>query len=320
MKDQTTAENSDSLLRIMVLNAQDLFLFADKYDGTPVAEMNEIKWGLMSSSLFNNKSKDKCFSLAQTIMKSNADIIMMTEIGGKESLENFSRFTLEDKYQAHSLPSNSDRGIDLGYLTRKTLPFEFEIHSYKNYPLPHPARRFSRDVLRLDVKKNGSLKMILLLVHIKSKLDMRKEDYEGRTRRKIEVEGLVKIYQELNETNDVPILVGGDFNGLAHELATEEEFKPIYEKTNLKDIAALCTIPIEERFSYIYFDRYGNRFVQQLDYLFIDQKYESLIYKSECLFPRFFTGTGSALPIPTRYEQKNTLPSDHYPFLATLSI
>lgn len=306
-------------LKVMVLNAQDLFLFMDKWDGTGIGELTEIKWNLMSSSLINNKSKEKCLMLARTIIDAEADIVMVTEVGGPESLANFSKHLLNDEFEALSLPSNSDRGIDLGYLVRRSLPFRPDLTSHIDYPLPEPARRFSRDVLRLDLKLDGHTKLIFLLVHIKSKLDLRKKDFEGRGQRALEVSGLLEIYKSLLD-HQVPVLIGGDFNGHAGEKDTEEEFRQIYEKTDLKDIAFLARVPEEERFSYIYFNRGGNRFVQQIDYLFISEKYAPLLEPAGCLFPRYKTAQGLALPIPKRMEQKNILPSDHYPFLATLRL
>ncbi|HXH30710.1 MAG TPA: hypothetical protein VNJ01_07840 [Bacteriovoracaceae bacterium] len=307
-------------LKIMVLNAQDLYLFMDKNrPANSIPEMTEIHWQLMSSSLYSNKSKDKCLMLAMAITDAEADIVMVTEVGGPESLDNFAKFLLKDQYRSLSLPSNSDRGIDLGYLVKRSLALEFELHSHIDYRLPYPAKRFSRDVLRLDVSSGGELKFILLLVHIKSKLDLKKADFEGRTRRVLEVQGLIEIYKNLL-TKNVPVLVGGDMNGHAGETDTEEEFRAIYQETDLKDIAYLAQIPQDERFSYIYFTRGGNRFVQQIDYLFISEKYTHLIDPAECYFPRYRNLAGAPLPIPPRIEQKSLLPSDHYPFLATLKL
>jgi endonuclease/exonuclease/phosphatase family metal-dependent hydrolase len=305
------------MLRVMVLNAQDLFLFMDKHDSSPVEEMTEHKWQLMSSSLFMNKSKEKAQILAQTIFEAEADVVMMTEVGGHKSLSNFAKHLLKDQYTALSLPSNSDRGIDLGYLVKKSLTADLQLKSYTDHILPEPARRFSRDVLRLDLRVSGKLQAIFLLVHIKSKLDLKRADFEGRTRRVLEIKGLIEIYKSL-EAKGVPILVGGDFNGHAGETDTEEEFKIIYQETDLKDIAFLARIPEEERFSYVYFNRGGNRFVQQIDYLFLSEKFSQLLIPTECYFPKYKNLLGSPLPIPTRVEQKSSMPSDHYPFLATL--
>lgn len=310
-------------MKVMVLNAQDLFLFMDKHDHgvIPVTELTEIKWQLMSSSLFSNKSKEKCQMLGNAIIDAQADIVMVTEVGGPESLSNFAKYVLNDEYYSMSLPSNSDRGIDLGYLIKKTLPYKTDIHTHIDFELPYPAKRFSRDVLRLDLLDGDQTKMIFLLVHIKSKLNLRGADFEGRTRRVLEVKGLIDIYQDLEKKHpEVPILIGGDMNGHAGEVDTEEEFKQIYSLTDLKDIAFLAKIPEDERFSYIYFNRGGNRFVQQIDYLFISEKFAPIIDPTECYFPRYKNLTGAPLPVPKRMEQKNTLPSDHYPFLATLRV
>ncbi len=309
--------------KVMVLNAQDLFLFMDKHDHVDhsVQELSEIKWQLMSSSLFSNKSKEKCQILAQMILQAEPDVVMVTEVGGLESLSNFSRFLLKNEYEALSLPSNSDRGIDLGYLVKRGIELTSSLKSHTHYELPYPAFRFSRDVLRLDLSLNGKPQIIFLLVHIKSKLDLRRSDFEGRTKRMLEVKGLLDIYLQIeSEYREVPILLGGDFNGHAGEVSTEEEFQQIYRLTDLKDIAFLAAIPEEERFSYIYFNRGGNRFLQQIDYLFISERFRQLIDPCDCYFPRYKNLLDSPLPIPKRIEQKNILPSDHYPFVAGLKL
>lgn len=306
-------------LNVMVLNAQDLFIFMDKYQGQPIAEMNEIQWNLMSSSLINNKSKEKCFILGKTILDLNSDIVMMTEVGGLESLQNFAKYVLEDKYEAYSLPSNSDRGIDLGYLVKKILPFKSRLKSYIHYPLQNSGKKFSRDVLQLDLFENEKLLLTFLLVHIKSKLDLRKTDFEGRGQRVLEIKGLLDIFKKL-KANNVPILIGGDFNGHAGEKDTEEEFQIMYAETNLKDVAHLQKVPEDERFSYIYFNRGGNRFLQQIDYLFIEEIYADRLIPGSACFPRYRNLEGLPLPIPKRAEQKNLLPSDHYPFFTTIRV
>lgn len=302
--------------KIMVLNAQDLFIFIDKYRGTTPLELNEQQWQLSSSSLINNKAKDKCELLALAIKEADADIVMLTEVGGIESLQNLSSIFLNDKYHALSLPSNSDRGIDLGFLAKKQDGLTFELFTHVKYKLAPPYYRFSRDVLGLKLFENGILKSIFLNVHIKSKLDMAKIDFQGRGRRTSEINGLIEIYKKLSLQN-VPVFVGGDFNGHAGADACEEEFAAIHE-TDLIDISAYAQIPAHERFSYIYFNKGGQRFEQVIDYLFVSSKYQELIKKEECYFPRYKNKEGSLIPIPTRYEHKNFLPSDHYPFLVTL--
>lgn len=309
--------------KVMVLNAQDLFLFMDKHNHEvkPVLDLPEVKWQLMSSSLLMNKPKEKCQLLAKAILDDSPEVVMMTEIGGTESLKNFSEHLLYDKYEAFSLPSNSDRGIDLGYLVKKSLPFEVRLKTHTRHSLPMPAFFFSRDVLRMDLLQDGKPYAIFLLVHIKSKLDLAKNDFEGRSRRVHEVNGLVDIYLKLEkEFPNTPIFIGGDMNGIASEVETEEEFKAIYQKTDLKDVASIAEIPEEERFSYVYFPRGGNRFKQQIDYLFVSQKFSHFVVKEECYFPRYKNLDGFPLPIPKSYEMKSALPSDHYPFVGSFKL
>jgi hypothetical protein len=306
-------------IKILVLNAQDLFLFFDKLKDQSPLDLNEQKWQLASSSLSPNKTKEKSLQLAQTILETNSDIVMVTEVGGAESLENFSKYLLKGDFFTHCPPSNSDRGIDLGFLVKKSLPFEFQFHSYFDSPFPDIHRKFSRGVLRLDLIKEGAIQAIFLLVHIKSKLDLRKTDFEGRSQRAFEIKSLIQIYQNLQKLA-VPIFIGGDFNGNASEIETEEEFRPIYEMTDLKDICYLTNLPTQERFSYVYFSKSGNRFLQQIDYLFVSKKFKSLLVSNECFFPRYKNLEGGPLAIPKKMEHKNLIPSDHYPFLATLKI
>ena len=303
--------------KIMVLNAQDLFIFLDKYQGENPRELTEIKWQLSSSSLLNNKAKDKCELLALAIKEADADIVMLTEVGGLESLTNFASIFLDNSYFPMTLPSNSDRGIDLGFLTKNENNYTYELITHTKYRLPHPYQRFSRDVLGLKLFEDGQLKTIFLNVHIKSKLNLNNTDFQGRGRRIAEINGLIEIYKKLS-LEDVPVFIGGDFNGHAGPDACEEEFKAIYE-TDLMDISTFAEIPQNERFSYIYFNKGGQRFEQVIDYLFVSEKYKDLIKKEECYFPRYKNQEGSLIPIPTRYEHKNFLPSDHYPFLVTLN-
>ena len=82
-----------------------------------------------------NKPLKKTLWLAQSLLEIDADFILVNEVGGEESLTNFAREFLDDKYQAHVIEGNSERGIDVGYLVKKDLPFAVELHTNKNRPL-----------------------------------------------------------------------------------------------------------------------------------------------------------------------------------------
>ncbi len=306
----------------MVLNAQDLFLFLDLYNGEDIQSLTEKEWQKLGISLKGNKSKEKCQELAQCITDNEADIVMVCEVGGPESLEHFAKHFLFDKYESYSLPSNSDRGIDLGYLVKKDLPFKFKLKSHRDRLLRSKIYHyFSRDVLELDISnQNDEVQMILLLTHLKSKLDMKKDDYEGRSRRQVEMRGMLDLYLELEQKHNVPIFLGGDFNGNATEFDTEQEFEQIYHLTELKDVCSWEQFPIEKRVSYFHFNRSGNRISSQLDYLFVPAKWKSLIVNGSVCFPHYRNLSGMPLPLPDGHEKKTILPSDHLPLLAIFKL
>lgn len=301
----------------MVLNAQDLFLFMDLYNGEEVLNLTEPEWQKMGISLKGNKSLEKCKELAKCITDNEADIVMVCEVGGPESLEHFAKHILKGEYVSYSLPSNSDRGIDLGYLVKRNLPFKFNLKSHKDRLLRSKIYHyFSRDVLELAIGDDDEVKMVLLLTHLKSKLDMKKEDYEGRSRRQVEMRGVLDLFLELKDKYQCPIFIGGDFNGNATEVDTEQEFEQIYHLTDLKDICSWEQIPIQERVSYFHFNRSGNRISQQLDYLFVPAQWSSLLVPGSVTFPHYKNLSGMPLPLPDGHEKKAILPSDHLPLLA----
>jgi hypothetical protein len=155
-----------------------------------------------------NKPLEKTLSIAETIKHYSPDVLMLSEVGGKESLVNFNKHFLNEEYEVLLLEGNSDRGIDLGYLVKKNLGLKPEVESHKKRPIwflyPRELKeykkitrknslKFSRDVLELKLKKDDETWMIFLLVHLKSKLDMDKKDFEGRARRQAELKELVNF-------------------------------------------------------------------------------------------------------------------------------
>jgi len=309
------AKDSDitQTLKVLVLNAENLFVFMEHWKEGPIAQMNEIQWQKLNSGLIGNKPLTKIQALATTIQKISPDLIMLTEVGGMLSLENFNQFFLESLYTPFLLEGNSDRGIDMGFLLKA--PWSGKIHSHKDYKLPHAKyTAFSRDVLKLEISMNGKLKANALLVHLKSKLNSKGDDFEGRTRRSVEVLGLSEIIYQLPQ--DVPLLLGGDFNGVASGLTPEPEFLPLKHKNNLQDAALVAELPESERFSYVYFNYGGQRIEQQLDYLFLNEKAQEYLIKDSVTFPRYTGVAGEMIPLPQKSWQKILMPSDHLPLYA----
>ena len=207
-------------LKIMLLNAENLFLLSDQEIKPEYLTLDERSWQKLSTSVFDNKSLLKLRALARVIKEENPDLLMLCEVGGLESLKNFNRLFLGDEYLAALTEGNSDRNIDIGFLVRKNMGFYFDLVSNRSrsieflYPherqslaagldslggKPIQSHRFSRDAaeLHLFMHNRENPFMVILLAHLKSRLDPDGIDPSGFERRQAEMRTLLQIYQEL---------------------------------------------------------------------------------------------------------------------------
>ena len=331
-------------IRIAEFNVENLFLLLDHYQGQDLSRITEAQWQSMTISTTGNKPIEQVRALAKVFHDIDADIFMLCEVGGRESLENFNKHFLGDRYKVHLLEGNSDRGIDLGYLVKKSLPFKYDLISHKNRSIdflyPHEkqlkltgyddrpsgkinSHRFSRDVLELRVFEEGNMEpaLIAMQVHLKSQLDRDRIDPLGRDRRKAELEKLVKIYQEIDNEfgGRVPIVIGGDFNGIAAKQDTDKEFEAIYRDTQLLDALEIAGAEARDRYTYMQIYQYGQRVnLRQLDYIFVSPSLHAQVEPKETFVYRYKDDWGFVAPPPKSLDAKHTLPSDHYPVILTL--
>jgi hypothetical protein len=131
-------------MRVAQINAENLFLFFDEELPANWKELNEKGWQKLSRASVQNKSLKKTLWLAESLKEIDADFVMVNEVGGEESLSNFAKFFLDDQYTPYVIEGNSDRGIDIGYLVKKTITHRFELHTHKNRPIqflyPHDCQ------------------------------------------------------------------------------------------------------------------------------------------------------------------------------------
>ena len=85
------ATDKPHLLKVLVLNAENLFVFLERWDGTEMGQMTEPKWQLSNAGMLDNKPLQKTRDLATTLLNIDPDLIFMTEVGGIESLSPRSR-------------------------------------------------------------------------------------------------------------------------------------------------------------------------------------------------------------------------------------
>lgn len=312
------------------------------FDGTPgkeVLDLKETQWQRLSTSVYENKSLKKTEDIAKALKEINADIVMLCEVGGFESLKNFNLLFMDEAYSPCLIEGNSERNIDVGFLIRKNSPFYFDLQSNKNRPInylyPHErqslqhgypvkggkvttSHRFSRDVAELRLFKNDKEKpfLIILLAHLKSRLDPERIDPNGFERRQAELRTLLEIYRELEIVHpDVPILVAGDFNGNASLINTDEEFKDIYTQTPLKDIFEVMGLPTEARATF-YQVRNGQRVEgRQIDFAFLSPTLQKLIKPGSAHVHKFKDEFGMERDVPRTMDAKSHFPSDHNPIV-----
>jgi len=284
------------------------------------------------------KPVDKIEWIARTIQNINADITMMCEVGGLESLDLFNTKYLNSNYKTYLLKGNSDRGIEMGYLVKKDFVFETQHigHAHEsiefNYPfeiaenkllLPmaqHKVHKFSRDISELRILKDNKVSMIILLVHLKSKWDRDGVDFNGKERRKAELKALVKTYNRLRAEFNylVPVVVAGDLNGVAQKGSHEPEFDDLYAFTDLEDVLEVIDEPHERRLTFFYFAKDNTREAQQLDYILLPKELHGLVKKEDSGIYLFRDSYDVPLPYPKENYQRYALPSDHYPIVANL--
>lgn len=330
--------------RFVGFNAENLFLYFDEPPGKEVRLLNEVEWRQLSHSTVENKPLKQALEIARSIEELNPDILMLCEVGGRESLSNFSRYFLRDRYVPHLIEGNSDRGIDLGFLVKRDLPFKYDMISHKNRKLnflyPHEKQsvesgythirsgrvkghRFSRDVVELRCfgESDEVPELIVMLVHLKSPLDRDRIDPGGKDRRRAEQEMLVKIYQEARAefgSENVPIMVTGDFNGSIYGPQPDEEFDDLRE-TDLRCCLEVAGVPEDERFTWTHVHNRRPNFARQLDYILLSPELVPRVAKEETWVYRFRDETGFYRLIPRNQNEKRLLPSDHYPVVLTLN-
>lgn len=300
-------------LKCLLHNTQDLFLFMDKYQDENIHELTEPKWQMLSTSLRPNKNLKKLLALTETYKAYDPDVLLLVEVGGSESLNNFNKYFFNNAYKVFTSASNSDRGIDLGFMVKKEIAAFFEFTAHVDNLLSNRSK-FSRGVFELKFQIDEEVKMIFLLTHLKSKLNLKQLDFEGRGQRQAETMELAKIYQSLKKSYpSSPLFICGDLNGIYQQDALEEEFRPL-TNLNLMDALEFKKAPIEEKISYTYFDKGGNKRPMQLDYVLASSQdlAHLCLQTTEIInfrFERQFYLT------PNSLAQKEKLPSDHYPYL-----
>jgi endonuclease/exonuclease/phosphatase family metal-dependent hydrolase len=308
--------------RICEYNLENLFISMEYHAGEDLERATEEQWRGFALAQLRRRQKPlaKVWGAARAILDIDADVYLLTEVGGRDSLENFNRHFLGDRYEPCFVEGNSRRSIDLGFLVRKGLGLDFETRSNKDAPVEvHTYQgkyvaRFSRDVAELRLRDGAGLRLILLLVHLKSKLST-DQDFRGKDGRTAEAIALAGLYNDLRAAcPEAPIVVGGDFNA---ELASLE--LELLNHTDLADFHELLGTPPAERISLIHFDLADQAHPQTLDYLLVSPHLRQAIVRERSFTYRYRGFYGVPEPLPRSFRERAQLPSDHYPVVLTIN-
>jgi hypothetical protein len=272
------------------------------------------------SSRAQMKPKEKILEIKNIINEESPDILMLTELGGLDSLKIFNSTYLDNRFSEFVLPGNSERGIELGFLVKKTSQYNFLHTSHKELEFSFYSKgklvwtKFSRDISELRILEKDKLKAIILLVHLKSKWDREGNDPGGSFQRSAEVTALVDYYLKLEEEFcDIPIFLTGDFNGDANENSNETEFRSIYQKTKLNSIQALLTCPPEHKLTY-FSSLAPTVYAHELDYIFVAPEKIKINKEFSGVYPKTF-GSDRIKDLGLRFGELQNWPSDHLPLI-----
>ncbi|MBC7690615.1 MAG: hypothetical protein H7222_02510 [Methylotenera sp.] len=319
---------SERELRICEFNVENLFISMDYYQGQDLTSLAEGAWRELALVQLQRKQKPiaKVWGLAHAILDIDPDILMLTEVGGRDSLVSFNQHFLNDQFEVHFVEGNSRRNIDLAFLVKKGLPYQIEAHSNRDTPIEvntYQGRylsKFSRDVAELRLLQsprssdsNPEVHLILLLVHLKSKITS-DQDFKGKDVRMAEAVALAGLYNERRvHYPETPILVGGDFNTDLASLELE-----LLKRTDLQDFHDLLQTPEAERISLVHFDYAGVAHPSVLDYLLISPHLVDRVVGSGSGTYRYKGFYGIPEPLPQTPTARYQMPSDHYPLVLTV--
>ena len=301
-------------LKVLSFNVQDLFLFLRQPFHADILGFSQQQWNEQRSSLKNNKSLKNALLLATVIKEIAPDVAMLCEVGGKESLDNFNQLFLHGAYEVFCPEGTSSRGIDLGFLVRPRPSFQFDLITPEQKGLGL-SRLFP--VLKMEVKNAPAIFMVG--IHLKSKLNKNKKDFEGRSQRKKEIDTLVTLVQELSFEHGEHFLILGDFNDDLRHGTSHFELQELFEKLKCRDVLSLAGMPFEERITHFHFGPGARVSKSQLDGILASPAMQNLLVKEKCGVYRYPDQYGVPYQLNT-FKDKLALPSDHFPIFAKFII
>lgn len=272
------------------------------------------------------KALDKIKNIQTIFREIDADIFSLCEIGGLKSLELFNKEYLDDEYQVLIEKGNSDRGIEVGFLVKKSLGLKLKFVSNKDayFQIQMNERKtisskHSRDLIELHLSNEANeTKCIIFNTHLKSQRDSYNEDFRGQKRRGAEFNFMVeKLLSYESKKISCPIFLTGDLNGNASRFQTDPEFIKGLIKADLIDVLDCQDLPREARATYYIFAG-TKKLPIQLDYALFNKTHKECIL--DAVVYRYKNQHQSVKFSPRSKLDVLDNPSDHYPLVFCLSL
>jgi hypothetical protein len=300
-------------LKVMAFNVKDLFWSQANADY--LAQKGKLEKGE------ELKPEAQIEQIRSIIDEVSPDVFIATEVESLTALQHLGDNRLHDKYNAYLIEGNDQRGIDIGFMVRRDLPFVVEEQTHKDLMWFDPvdkkeAKLFSRDAPALLLRKSVQEKPFLIVVgnHAKSQRN-REGDPESKIVRKAQYEAIAKIIEDYKQQfPGTPVILAGDFNT---DVNLSPEVRPLLSVVKSGFDVALKATPKAERFTHFFFPRDGSVVRSQLDDIKVSSELEHSILDARIY--RYKRPDGTIMRLPKTFQERELQPSDHFPIVMRLS-
>lgn len=307
---QTVKRSLDSIrvLHLLTYNLLNLEMHVGKFEDGPTGA-RPVTGPTLKDPAFRHQQAD-------ILLSEKTDIGVFQEIEGMEAFDSFNRDFVGDLFEPLLKRGNDGRGIEVGMLVKRDLPFTLEYRSHRDRLWHDPvtgsrARVFSRDLPALIVRAEGSAKPLLILLgtHFRSKND-RDGDPESEIMREGQADAAAAVINGLKQEfgATVPIILAGDFNG---NFNRERAFATMRRALDMEDPFNVLNVGEPERITHTYHPQGEPRHTDQLDYLLVSRNILACI--KDAYVYRYKDDKGRVKPIPQTKNQRKKNPSDHFP-------
>lgn len=299
----------------MAYNVENLFWSVGKYETLP-----DLQHRANNDTVPQRKSDEDIETIRKIIKQADPDIAILTEVESIVALQKLAQDSLGN-YDSYLIEGNDARGIDIGFIIKKDLPFLVEHQSHKDETWFDPITRkdiklFSRDAPALLFRKNKSEPPFLIVMgnHAKSKRD-RAGDPESRMIRTAQYDRIAEIVERYKRTYgpQVPILLGGDFNT---DVNTSPELNQLNKSLTSSFNVAKISTPKDQRITHTFHPRDGPTHKSQMDDIRVNTSLADAIIEAKVI--RYQNPDGTIMPFASTFDERSKQPSDHLPVFIRL--